>query len=400
MNYSNTQVGRKRRFSSRPTLQIDGSKGEGGGQIVRNSAAYAAIFSRDIQIQNIRAKRSQRGLKRQHLVALQLLSEASGANLVGGAVGSTDITMEFQDDCNNKPTPTSTPLRQSLVGDTQTAGSICLLLQAIIPFALFTNREIQWTLKGGTNATMAPQYDYFEQVFLPTLQLVAGLPPEAIQPKVIRHGYFPKGGGEVIVHTKPLASPLSPIILRDRGQIVNIQIMAFYGGNCPKHVADRMTKAAFTLLQQQFPTIPTQKRMTHHQSAVVGSGSGILIVASTDAGCRLAGSGLGSKNESPQQTGRLAAQELCSTLADKGCVDEYLQDQLILYMALASGQSELVVGSLTLHTQSAISVAEQLCGISFQVDKMDGFEGEVDADGRISGRHKISCTGLGHFGTL
>ncbi|KAL3940571.1 MAG: hypothetical protein SGBAC_004927 [Bacillariaceae sp.] len=170
--------------------------------------------------------------------------------------------------------------------------------------------------------------------------------------------------------------------------------MAFHGGNCPGHVAERMVKGAHALLQQKYPNISVQKQVSFHPSTV-GAGSGILIVAQTETGFRLAGSSLGSRKEAPQYTGRMAAQELCFTLERGGCVDEYLQDQLILYMALASGRSEIVTGSLTLHTQSAISVAQQLCGTTFEVEKLDKTSDKVDSNGCVFGRHYISCNGIG-----
>jgi RNA 3'-terminal phosphate cyclase (ATP) len=95
-----------------------------------------------------------------------------------------------------------------------------------------------------------------------------------------------------------------------------------------------------------------------------------------------------------------AASELCITLKDGGCVDEYLQDQLILYMALADGASEILTGSLPLHTQTAIWTAEQFCDARFHVSRVDdGSDSAADASGRIAGRHVIRCDGIGFLGS-
>lgn len=355
---------------------------------MRNAAAYSAILGLQTRIYNVRANRTQPGLKRQHLIALELLADACGGNLIGGSVGSNDVTFQASfDSC------LEVNQKETLVGDTKTAGSICLLLQAVLPYAMCTNRKINWTFRGGTNALMAPQYDYWEHVFLPVLSKM-GISIESIQAQVVRRGYFPKGGGEVVVSTTPLSRSIQPILLTDRGQLTDITIRAFHGGKCPKYVAVKMLKAAESYVKSRYVNVPIHTIISYDDS-VADSGSGILLVCKTATGCRFGGSALGSRKVPPQETGIEAAKELCSTLEDGGCVDEYLQDQLIIYMALASGTSRVLTGSLTMHTQSAIDIAKKLCNAKFQVRKLDESNSDTrDASGRISGRHLIQCEGI------
>jgi RNA 3'-terminal phosphate cyclase (ATP) len=138
------------------------------------------------------------------------------------------------------------------------------------------------------------------------------------------------------------------------------------------------------------------------ENEVIGSALGILIVAKTSTGCLLAGSALSAPGKDAGGVGIEAATELFSTLQDGGCVDEWQQDQLIIFMALAEGSSEMVTGSLTLHTQTAIWIAEEMIdGVKFEVTKLSE-EKEASQDhgygqnGRIAGKHLIRCSkGLG-----
>lgn len=380
---------------SNSTTMIDGSYGEGGGQLLRNAAAYAAIFRKNIYVFNIRARRAKPGLKRQHLIGLQLLAEACGGCLEGDSLGSTEIV--FNAKKTNEDRCKTMLGEKILTGDTKTAGSICLLLQAVIPYALF-NPGNTWVLKGGTNATMAPQFDYCEHIFLPTIYERLKLPEDVLQPKVFRRGYFPKGGGEVqFTSTLNLLKPLPPITLTERGEISNIWIRSFYAGKFPRSVAKQMGEAAEIHVKNQIPNASISKSVVYDNPAV-GNGSGILLVATTTTGCRFGGSALCSPKSHPDDVGIKAATELCNAVSEGGCVDDYLQDQLILYMALSSGTSEIVTGSLTLHTQTAIWVAEQLCPARFDVTKLNGDASPQDSEGRVAGRHRIRCEGIGFLG--
>jgi RNA 3'-terminal phosphate cyclase (ATP) len=381
---------------------IDGSHGEGGGQVLRNSISLAAIMAKTIQIHNIRAGRSKPGLKPQHLTGLRLAAGICSGKLDGDKIGSQVVQYS----------PSKLPLyvdgdrnaHINLVADIGTAGSICLLLQTALPCGLFSKTVCQLILKGGTNASLAPQYDYWELVFLPILRSCFGVPAENFQSKVWRRGYFPRGGGEIHVEIKPLARGLNPIRLLEQGEVQEFYIRSFHAGKIPRHVAQDMADAARSALKKNLINLrgitPSVDIVTEQQ--YVGSGSGILVVAKTTTGCILAGSALGSPKTKAKETGAEAALELISTLNDGGCVDDWLQDQLIIFMALAEGTSEILTGSLTQHTQTAIWVAQEMCGAEFRVEKVSEkadrqqpIESIYGKDGRIPGRHIIRCKGIG-----
>jgi RNA 3'-terminal phosphate cyclase (ATP) len=486
---------------SLPTIiSIDGSYGEGGGQILRNSCAYAALlFDRHqvLHIKNIRSKRTRPGLQRQHLISIEMLADLVSSTinvdntgnchdsneaslcpiLHGGYVGSQqiwfgwrasevaqglrdnndgdDVNSETQNKrqrCNTISEENKTRLQQQtlegrrqFVGDTETAGSICLLLQAVLPFALLhrgTSRidkveGIELVFRGGTNATLAPPYDYFEHIFLPTLKERCKVDDQCIRAQVVRRGFYPKGGGEVRVTVRPCQSVLQPIVMKERGEVININIRSFCGGKCPKSVAVSMATAAESYLKERYYSLPQSGSLTdstiiveeYRDDNILGSGSGILIVATTSKGCRLAGSAVGSFNISPKTSGRQAAAELVDCLLESfqtsnadiiyPCVDKHLQDQLILYMALAEGVSEVVCGPLSLHTQTAIWLAEKIFFSTNDTDRADGdektqkdnppttlfevirldgkYEDRIrpDKEGRIPGLHLIRCRGIG-----
>lgn len=423
-----------------PLTTIDGSFGEGGGQLLRNACAYASILRKNVRIEKIRAGRKKPGLRRQHLVGLQLLERCccdGGAKLVGGSVGSQEVYFFAASEGPTRGTGNGNgerPKRKRdasgvfpvhvvntkdcivpqrvYTGDTHTAGSICLLLQTVLPLGLLSPRSgnetddvLCFILKGGTNASMAPQYDYFENIFLPTLKRCCQLEDGMVDASVHRRGFFPRGGGEVHVKIRGwLPRPLLPIRLTEFGTLTEINIRAFSGGTCPRSVAENLVEAAKSQLLSSSTGIDWKRiSMTYdvvqYQNAF-GSGSGILIVAKTSTGCLLGGSAVGSPKIPWVETARQAATEILQVVDNTSggaCVDEYLQDQLILYMAMADGVSEILTSCLTLHTRTAIWLAEQMCAARFEVTRLDEGVAKTDdnATGRILGRHVIRCHGIG-----
>lgn len=353
-------------------LIIDGSFKEGGGQILRIATALSCLCKKPITVNNIRANRSKPGLRPQHLSGVQLVSRVCGGALKGDAVGSSEITF----------TPGMIAAGR-YTADTGTAGSVVLLMQVSFPCLLYASGDTHVTLKGGTNAEMAPQIDYMNMVFQPIAKKF-GIDYDC---RIVRRGYFPRGGGEIQVTAKPVHD-LSPITLTEVGEITRVRGRAFVAGTLPRKLSQIMSNTASSVIKKAYPGVDVQvESVQEPHGAAFGNGSGIIVVAETSTGCRLAGSSLGKRGKQAEDVGREAADELLKNLQHGGCVDEYLQDQLIIFMALAKGQSRVRTGPITQHTETAIHIAELLTEAKFSISPL--------TDGSGEGANMIECTGIG-----
>jgi RNA 3'-terminal phosphate cyclase (ATP) len=216
---------------------------------------------------------------------------------------------------------------------------------------------------------------------------------------------------------------IRPIQLIDRGTIEKITIRTFVGGNANVTMAHKLCKVSESMLMKQNTggslfnpqTTIIKTQVVRYQNTPKGSGCGILLVAETSTGCLLGGSAVGSPQISLEETAKQATRELLEAIKGNGCVDEYLQDQLIIYMALASGTSEFTCNGFTLHTQTAIWLAKKLCtDVEFDIMKLDEendgavrllttVSANVDLNDtttheRIPGLHLIRCRGIGYLG--
>lgn len=358
---------------------IDGSFCEGGGQILRNAVALSALLSKPISIQNVRHNRSPPGLRKQHETGINLAAAICSAETEGVHLASTSVTFK----------PGKIELPKTLTADPGTAGSTTLLLQVSLPCLLFSSSPTlpsQLTLRGGTNASQAPQIDYTQHVFLPFMKRHFDVD---IALKIIRRGYFPKGGGAVFCSVPSLTKALPPVTLTERGSVQLIRGEARVGG-LPFILAERMKNSArATLLAGGVsPTTIRINAVRETQEEAFGSGGGILLLAETDNGCVIGGSSVSTKSKAPEEIGNEAAEELLRNLRHDGCVDEYLQDQIIIFIALAKGRSTVKTGPLTDHTRTAIKIAEQMTGATFHLEE------------NPSGFVIVSCDGIGYTPSL
>lgn len=306
------------------SILIDGSVLEGGGQILRNSVSLSALLSKAVSIHKIRHGRKPPGLKNQHRTGLQLVAEISCARLTGATNGSVAINF----------VPGRVRLPGHFTADSVTAGSTSLLLQIALPLLLFTSSPSPpstLTLRGGTNATQAPQIDYTKHVFLPFVRRHFGL--DGVDLEIRKRGYFPKGGGEVTVTVSPFfeggpRARLKGITLINRGRIILVEGIAHFAG-LPMKVGRGMVDGArqklggFSALNSDAQDIPIRieyKRELNEDTT--GAGSGIVLWAELEGGGMVGGSAVGRKGLDPAKVGEEAAIELMRGLDGGGCVDE------------------------------------------------------------------------------
>ncbi|GCB78129.1 hypothetical protein scyTo_0017704, partial [Scyliorhinus torazame] len=306
-------------------FEIDGGIMEGGGQILRVCTALSCLLGAKIKIYNIRAGRSTPGLR-----------------------------------------------------------SVCLLMQVSIPCVLFAASPSELILRGGTNAEMAPQIDYTLEVFKPVIEKFGF----QYSCDLKMRGYYPKGGGEVRVKISPVKQ-LTPINMTERGTITKIHGRAFVAGVLPFKLANEMASAAVRCIRKEMRDIYVNiQSVQEPKDKAYGNGNGIIVFAETSTGCIIAGSALGKRGVAADKVGIEAAEMLMKNIRHGGCVDQYLQDQIIIFMALAKGVSRVRSGPLTLHTQTAIHFAEMLTKAKFTVNKLE--DQESGSESNI-----IECEGIG-----
>ena len=333
-------------------VEIDGSYGEGGGQILRTAVALSVITGKPVRIHRIRANRPNPGLRPQHLHGILALKELSNARVKGAKVGST--VLEFVPG-RAKPKHVKVPIK--------TAGSITLVLQALLPAMAFIGGSFEIT--GGTDVPWSPPVDYLRNVTLFALEKM-GLRAEI---ELKRRGHYPKGGGLVTGSVEPWESK-KPLVALEWNRVDSFAGIS-HATNLPAHVAERQAKAAEEKLREFF-NAPVE--IETEVSRSLGPGSGIVVWAETDS-LRLAGDALGKRGKPAEVVGREAAEELIEQLTPRKAADRFLGDQLIPFLAFAGG--EIGVAEITNHLVTNVWVVERFLGRTFEV------EGEIGEPGVV-----------------
>jgi len=339
-------------------MEIDGSYGEGGGQILRTALSLSAILRKPFTIHHIRSKRENPGLQAQHLEAVKALAQITEAQIEGVKLGSQKITFIPQ---------------KILPGDYQfevrTAGSIPLLLQGIFLPLCLAHGTSKLTLVGGTHVPWSPTFHYLSQVLLHTLKSM-GVDAEA---GIERWGFYPKGGGKIQLIINPIHE-LKPISLVDRGLLKKIRGLSAIS-NLPKHVAERQKDQALKRIQRDLK-IYAEINMLYDVPSI-GPGSFLFLLAEYEK--TVAGfSSLGSRGKPAEKVADEAVDSLKDYVSSEGCIDPYLADQLIPFMALAKGNSSFTTTQITEHLLTNLWVIQHFLEVKLLKRGEKGEGGRVE----------------------
>ncbi len=340
-------------------IAIDGSQGEGGGQIVRSSLALSLVSQRPVTLFQIRAGRSRPGLMRQHLIAVRAAAEISDAEFRGAELGSRELVF--------RPGKARSGTYHFRIGS---AGSTTLVLQTVLPALMLADGVSTVILEGGTHNPWAPPYDFLARVYLPLLAHL-GI---KVEPRFERYGFYPAGGGRFSVTIHPTRE-LGRLELMQRGEIHSHRVRALVA-NLPKHIAERECRS--------IARVSGWDRGCFHVEQTAnspGPGNAVMIEIVAQHVGELV-TAFGQKGVRAEQVADQAYQQAKQYLAADVPVGEHLADQLLLPLGIGAwqgrGGGQYRTLPLSQHALTQIDVLKQILDIRIETDQ--------DAEGRVTVR--------------
>lgn len=318
-------------------LTIDGSYGEGGGQVLRTSLALSVISGQPVRIERIRAGRRKPGLRPQHLTGVRAAARVCNAQVEGAKLNAQALTF-------NPGTPPQAgtytfDVAQAAKGGS--AGSVSLVLHTVLlPLALADGTS-NLTLKGGTHVAWSPSFDYLKRVYAPTLAR-AGVKAKV---RIAKWGWFPIGGGDVrvTIEGRGADAPLAGLDLRERGELVRVRGVSA-SSNLPKHIRTRQERAALQALRSN----GVNGRIEVMDAPSKGTGTAVFLWAESENA--VAGfSSPGKRGKPAERVAEEAVHDLLDYLESGAALDRYLADQLVLPLVLAEGASAFTTECVTQH---------------------------------------------------
>ncbi len=319
-------------------ITIDGAEGEGGGQVVRNTCALSLVTGEPFTIENIRGGRDQPGLMRQHLTAIEAACTIGGGDCEGLELGSSRIVF--------RPGSVSGGDYRFAVG---TAGSTALVLQTVLVPLVLADKPSSLVIEGGTHASMAPPFDFIEKCFLPVLARMG----THVTARIKRHGFFPRGGGRIEIDIAP--APLQRIECIERGAPTGHSGSVLYA-SIDDAIAARIRKAAY----KQLPDWDGNAIILRELPAEQGPGIAMMLETGFENVTEIV-SGFGKLGLSAERIGKTAGKRMAGYEASGAFAGPYLQDQLLLPMALAGGGAFTSV-KISQHTRTAADIIAQFTG--------------------------------------
>lgn len=353
-------------------VKIEGDRIEGGGQIVRTALALSTINKKAFDVNNIRKGRKVSGLKAQHLNCIKALEKLCNAKTEGATMGSSYL----------KYYPGKIK-GQTIEIDIGTAGSISLLLQSLLIPCFFADKNVRLRIIGGTEGKWAMPYDYLKEILVPQLRRFC----EKIDVKLVKRGYYPKGGGIVEIKIVPkyklnefssferFHEKLKEISIEslEQGTLIQIKGVSHASLDLEKaKVAERQASSAKSLLGKYGPV---NIRSEYTNTLSTGSGITLWAIFSKDKDeinennpIRLGADALGERGKPAEKVGEEAANNLIQEIDSKAPIDRHLADQILPFLALTSG-SKIKVSEITNHCKTNIYVIEEFLGKTFEIDE-------------------------------
>lgn len=340
-------------------VRIDGSYGEGGGSLLRYAIALSSVTMKPVEVYNIRVKRANPGLRPQHLNAVRALAKITEAQVEGDEIGSTRVLF--------------IPKRKRggyFEVDIGTAGSVSLLIQAVLPVCLTSEGETLLRVRGGTDVPMAPPIDYMREVFLPNLRSIGA----RADLKVMRRGHYPRGGGLIELQVRP--SSLTSIF-KVRGERVGKVFGRCHAVKLPKSVVERISSSALEVLRREGFDAEIEEEWSEDEH--LGPGAGLVLW--TDTNPRIGSDELGEKGKPSEVVGRNAALKLIKEVRTGMAFDNHTGDMIIPFLAIAKGVSRIGISEFTRHAESNVWLVEKFLPVKFKVEGKLGGPAVLEVEG-------------------
>ena len=329
-------------------ITVDGSFGEGGGQIIRTSLGLSLVTGKPFRIEKIRAKRKNPGLQKQHLTSVTAAAEVGNAEITGATLGSQEITFTPKEIKNG-----------NFVFDIGTAGSTSLVLQTVLPALLVSSEKTSLVIRGGTHNPLAPPFDFLQKAFLPLLEKMGA----KIDIDLVKYGFYPTGGGEINFLIEP-PKKLKPIHINERGKVVSQSATALVA-NLPPHIAERELNVIRRSLGWDNADLKSEVIKNVRDNA------NIISITVEFENITEVFTGFGKRGIAAEDVARDVAREVKNYLKTDAPIGEHLADQLLIPFALASGGS-FTTGVLSDHTTTNIEVIEKFLDVrtrKLQIDE-------------------------------
>ena len=345
-------------------IEIDGSHGEGGGQILRTSLTLSVLTGKPVKIHHLRSGRKKPGLKPQHVMSAHAVAQISGGKLFGAELESTELAFHPGHVKSGDYTFDVTILKAS-------AGSTGLIFQTLLIPLAFVGSTSRIIMKGGTHVAWSPPADYLREVFLPAVAKM-GL---QVKMEISRHGFYPIGGGILEVTVKPFQPPLIPLRIEERGDLKKLSVVSKVA-NLPISIGHRQLERTMTRLTEQGFKAYGETRTVESP----GKGTFLFILAEFDR-VRAGFSALGEIGKRAEQVADEAVDAFLRFWNAQGAMELHLTDQVILYMALAQGESAVTFSKVTDHLKTNIWVIEQFLPVKFITEEDPEGGGRVTVAG-------------------